>query len=105
MPDAYRKTASKRKRKLEHYPELPLAAQIAGVTYWMAYKVRKGEAKSKKVEIAIKLARKELRQQKAAERKRIAEENRAAREQKKAARQLEVEQRKTERTVAKGRAA
>ncbi len=105
MPEAYRKTAPKRKRKLEYYPELPLAAQIAGVSYWMAYKVRKGEAQSRKVEIALKLARKELRQQKGAERKRLAEENRAAREEKKAARKLEAEQRKLERTMEKVRAA
>lgn len=95
MPDKYRKSASKG-GKIKRYPELFLAAQIAGVSYWMAYAVRRKRAQSQKVEIALQMAREQLRQQKA-------EEQKAARQQ---IRELKAEQKKLERSlVKKGRAA
>jgi hypothetical protein len=61
MANAYVRSAPrKRKRKRERHPELPLAAEMAGVTYWMAYRVKRGEAKSRKVAEALAMARKDL---------------------------------------------
>jgi len=64
----YRKTASEpaagqKKTRLKR-PEVRLAAEIAGVTYWMAYKVMRGQAVSQKVGRAIAVARERLQQQK-----------------------------------------
>ena len=65
MPIKYRKAASERKpedskRTVKRYPELRLAAEIAGVSYWMAYGVLRGRAQSKKVELALQMARTQL---------------------------------------------
>ena len=99
MPTKYRKAAPERppeyQRQRRVYPELPLAAEIAGVSYWMAYKVRRGKAQSEKVELAIKVARERLRVQNA-------EEKKAARQQ---LRDLRAQERKLERMLGKGKAA
>ena len=65
MPTKYRKVVSERKpenpkRTVKRYPELRLAAEIAGVSYWMAYGVLRGRAQSKKVELALQMARTQL---------------------------------------------
>ena len=66
MATTYRKTAPKRKvRRNGRHPELQLAAEIAGVSYSMAYKVKHGEAKSRNVEDALSTARKSLRLERA----------------------------------------
>jgi hypothetical protein len=103
MPTKYKKTASEdcearpiqERRKVKSYPELRMAADIAGVSYWMAYKVRRGKAQSEKVELALKMARERLRLQRAEVRK-------VAREQ---LRELKAEERKLQRVLAKGKAA
>ena len=57
----YRKTASRQlEPKNRRHPELRLAAEIAGVSYWMAYKVMRGQAHSVKVEQALAAARRRL---------------------------------------------
>jgi hypothetical protein len=62
MATTYRKAAPKRKaRRNVRHPELPLAAEIAGVSYSMVYKVKHGEAKSRNVVDALAVARKRLR--------------------------------------------
>ena len=47
-------------RTRDRHPELHLAAEIAGVSYWMAYKVKRGQAQSAKVKKALIRARKKL---------------------------------------------
>ena len=74
MPTKYRKVASERKpenpkRTVKRYPELRLAAEIAGVSYWTAYKVKRGQAQSEKVSLALEIARERLKEQRAQERK------------------------------------
>ncbi len=46
--------------KRHRHPELQLAAEIAGVSYWMAYKVKRGQAQSANVMRALAKARKKL---------------------------------------------
>lgn len=62
MATTYRKAAPKRRlhRNVRH-PELRLAAEIAGVSYSMAYKVKHREAKSRNVVDALAKARMKLR--------------------------------------------
>ena len=100
MPTKYRKVASERKpenpkRTVKRYPELRLAAEIAGVSYWMAYAVLRGRAQSKKVELALQMARTQLHA-------RELEEKKIAR---KKLRELQAEQKKIQRMLAKGKAA
>jgi len=62
MATNYRKAAPKRKvRRNVRHPELQLAAEIAGVSYSMVYKVKHGEAKSRHVVAALATARNRLR--------------------------------------------
>ena len=62
MATTYKKAAPKRKvRRNIRHPELQLAAEIAGVSYSMAYKVKHGEAKSRNVVDALATARERLR--------------------------------------------
>ena len=100
MPIKYRKAASERKpedskRTVKRYPELRLAAEIAGVSYWMAYGVLRGRAQSKKVGLALQMARTQLHA-------RELEEKKIAR---KKLRELQAEQKKIQRMLAKGKAA
>lgn len=99
MATKYRKGASEhpqpKVRKIKRYPELALAAEIAGVSYWMAYGVRRGRNQSEKVKIALQMAREQLRQRKAEEQK----------DARKRLRELKAEQRKIERALEKGHAA
>ena len=100
MPSKYRKVASERKpenpkRTVKRYPELRLAAEIAGVSYWMAYAVLRGRAQSKKVELALQMARTQLHARELAEKK-IA---------RKKLRELQAEQKKIQRMLGKGKAA
>jgi hypothetical protein len=101
MPTRYRKAASeeaqpiRQPRKVKSYPELRMAAEIAGVSYWMAYKVRRGKAQSEKVELALKMARERLR----------AEESEARKTAREQLRGLKAQQRKLQRMLAKGKAA
>jgi hypothetical protein len=99
MPTKYRKAVSERppecQQRRKAYPELSLAAEIAGVSYWMAYKVRRGKAQSEKVELAIKMARERLRLQRL-------EEKKVARKQ---LRELRAQEKKLERMLGKGKAA
>jgi hypothetical protein len=93
MSTTYRKVASeegatqqvRHKRKVKSYPELRMAAEIAGVKYWTAYKVRVGKTQSEKVELALKIARDRLHTEKMeaqkVARKQRAEAKRAARKQ------------------------
>jgi hypothetical protein len=61
MGKNYKKPASERgEKKLQRHPELQLAAEMAGVSYWMAYKVKRGQAQSAKVTKALVRARKKL---------------------------------------------
>ena len=61
MAKKYRKAASEvSQRTHTRHPELQLAAEIAGVSYWMAYKVKRGQAQSANVTRALAKARKKL---------------------------------------------
>jgi hypothetical protein len=103
----------RQKRKVKSYPELRLAAEIAGVSYWTAYKVRTGKTQSAKVELAITVARERLRRQRAdaraAARQQRAEARVAARQRLRELRAQEKEivraQRQIARTLGRRRAA
>ncbi len=61
MATKYRKGARARSAPTnQRHPELQLAAEIAGVSYWMAYKVKRGQAQSANVTRALAKARKKL---------------------------------------------
>jgi predicted RNA-binding protein with RPS1 domain len=93
MSMGYRRVASedgeaqpiRQKRKVKSRPEVRLAAEIAGVGYSMAYKVLRGKTQSEKVELALKMARERLWQQREeareAVRRQREEARKAAREQ------------------------
>ena len=98
MPTKYRKTVSERKpkeKKRGRYPELRLAAEIAGVSHWTVYKVLDGSTQSQKVKLALEMARGQLRAKKRDELKTARKE----------LRRLKAEQRKLQQVLEKGRAA
>lgn len=69
MAKLYTRTAPKsreRKEKQRHNGVPQLAAEIAGVSVWMAYKVMYGQAQSRKVNRALAIARQRLGQGQAA---------------------------------------
>ncbi len=69
MAKLYTRTAPKsgdRKERQRHNGVPQLAAEIAGVSVWMAYKVMYGQAQSRKVNRALAIAKQRLGQGQAA---------------------------------------
>jgi hypothetical protein len=64
MPASYRKVVSEKpRRKRNSYPEAMLAAELAGVKPDTAYRVCAGKKTSEKVTVALRMARRILKEE------------------------------------------